>query len=286
VASLLHARSGRADAPFVVVDCAALHEELLQSEIFGHERGAFTGANRLKHGLFEVANGGTLFLDEVGEISPDVQAKLLRVLETGRFRRLGGTEEIAVDVRIVAATNRDLRQAIARGHFREDLYYRLMTFVVEIPPLRERPEDIRLLVEHFTKQLNLRFSLSKRFDAAAMAALVRHPWPGNVRELIHVLEQVIVLTDGEEIGVDDLPMAVRGAPPVSPAVDDGEVLTLREVQRRHVLSVLERAGGNRAQAARLLGTSERSFYRLLEKYRRAKPGGGRGPTSPRTRGDA
>jgi len=286
VASLLHARSGRRDAPFVVVDCAALHEELLQSEIFGHERGAFTGADRLKHGLFEVAHAGTLFLDEVGDISPDVQAKLLRVLETGRFRRLGGTEEIAVDVRIIAATNRDLRQAIARGHFREDLYYRLMTFVVEIPPLRERPEDIRLLIEHFTRQLNLRFSLSKRFDDAAMAALLRHPWPGNVRELIHVLEQVIVLSDGGEIGVDDLPMAIRGAPPASPAIDEGDVPTLREVQRRHVLSVLERAGGNRAQAARLLGTSERSFYRLLEKYRRASPGGGSGPKSPRSRGDA
>ncbi len=286
VASLLHARSGRSEAPFVVVDCAALHEELLQSEIFGHERGAFTGANRLKHGLFEVASGGTLFLDEVGDISPDVQAKLLRVLETGRFRRLGGTEEIAVDVRIIAATNRDLRQAIARGHFREDLYYRLMTFVVEIPPLRERPEDIRLLIEHFTRQLNLRFSLSKHFDDAAMAVLLRHPWPGNVRELIHVLEQVIVLSDGEEIGVADLPMGIHGAPPASATTEQGDVPTLREVQRRHVLWVLERAGGNRAQAARLLGTSERSFYRLLEKYRRASPGDGSGPKASRSRGDA
>jgi transcriptional regulator with GAF, ATPase, and Fis domain len=286
VASLLHARSGRSDEPFVVVDCAALHEELLQSEIFGHERGAFTGANRLKHGLFEVANGGTLFLDEVGDISPDVQAKLLRVLETGRFRRLGGTEEIAVDVRIIAATNRDLRQAVERGHFREDLYYRLMTFVVEIPPLRERPEDIRLLIEHFTRQLNLRFSFSRHFDDAAMAALLRHPWPGNVRELIHVLEQVMVLSDGEEMGVADLPIGVRGAPPGSPPTEQGEVPTLREVQRRHVLWVLERAGGNRAQAARLLGTSERSFYRLLEKYRRASPGEGSPPNASRSRGDA
>jgi DNA-binding NtrC family response regulator len=285
VASLLHARSRRCDAPFVVVDCAALHEELLQSEIFGHERGAFTDANRLKHGLFEVANGGTLFLDEVGDISPDVQAKLLRVLETGRFRRLGGTEEITVDVRIVAATNRDLRQAISRGHFREDLYYRLATFVVEIPPLRERPEDIRLLVEHFTAQLNLRFTLSKRIGDEAMAALLRHSWPGNVRELLHLLEQVIVLSDSDEIGPDDLPAAIRGLQPAPPGTDEREVLSLREVQRRHVLAVLERAGGNRAQAAHLLGTSERTFYRLLEKYRQSSPAGPRSKGAP-SRGSA
>ncbi|HSD66200.1 MAG TPA: sigma-54 dependent transcriptional regulator, partial [Vicinamibacteria bacterium] len=155
-ARLLHARSPRRSRPFVVVDCAALQEELLQSELFGHERGAFTGADRAKPGLFEVANGGTIFLDEVGDASPDIQAKLLRVLETGRFRHLGGTEEITVDVRVVAATNRDLRQAIARGHFREDLFYRLATFTVEIPPLRERQEDVRLLVDHFTERVNAR----------------------------------------------------------------------------------------------------------------------------------
>ncbi len=271
VATLLHAQSPRSDAPFVVVDCAALHEELLQSEIFGHERGAFTGANRLKHGLFEVASGGTIFLDEVGDISLDVQAKLLRVLETGRFRRLGGTEEIAVDVRIIAATNRDLRLAISRGHFREDLFYRLATFVAEIPPLRERPEDIRLLVDHFTRELNLRFSLSKRVGDDAMEALLRHPWPGNVRELIHVLEQVVVLSNADVIGLEDLPAVIRGSGPPSPAAETESIPTLREVQRRHVFWVLEKAEGNRAQAARLLGTSERTFYRLLERYR-SKPG--------------
>ena len=267
VATLLHAQSPRSVAPFVVVDCAALHEQLLQSEIFGHERGAFTGADRLKHGLFEVASGGTIFLDEVGDISLDVQAKLLRVLETGRFRRLGGTEEIAVDVRIIAATNRDLRLAISRGHFREDLFYRLKTFVVEIPPLRERPEDLRLLVDHFTRQLNLRFSLSKRVGDRAMEALLRHAWPGNVRELIHVLEQVVVLTDADVIGLQDLPADIRGTGSALAAEEPEQIPTLREVQRRHVLLVLEKASGNRAQAARLLGTSERTFYRLLERYR-------------------
>ena len=269
VAKLLHAQSPRSEAPFVVVDCAALHEELLQSEIFGHEQGAFTGATRLKHGLFEVAHTGTIFLDEVGDTSPDVQAKLLRVLETGRFRRLGGTEEIAVDVRIVAATNRDLKQAISRGHFREDLYYRLATFTVEMPPLRERPDDIRSLVEHFTKQFNARFSLSKRVGEAAMVALVQYSWPGNVRELIHVLEQAIALCDGDVVEMNDLPASVRShVASTGRAQAEDAIPTLREVERRHVLSVLEKAGGNRAQAARLLGTSERTFYRLLQRYNR------------------
>ena len=278
VAKLLHAHSPRADAPFVVVDCAALHEELLQSEIFGHEKGAFTGALRQKHGLFEVAHGGTIFLDEVGDTSPDVQAKLLRVLETSRFRRLGGTEEIAVDVRVVAATNRNLKEAIARGRFREDLFYRLSTFTVEIPPLRERREDIRTLAEHFTRQLNLRFSVSKRLSAPALDALMQHSWPGNVRELIHVLEQAVALSDREVVGVEDLPASmargVVGLPPSREATAAAPgstvvppVQTLRDVERAHIFAVLQRVDGNRAQAARLLGISERSFYRVLRKYR-------------------
>jgi DNA-binding NtrC family response regulator len=271
LAKLLHAQSPRSEAPFVVVDCAALHEELLQSEIFGHEQGAFTGAARQKHGLFEVAHSGTIFLDEVGDTSLEIQAKLLRVLETGRFRRLGGTEEVVVDVRIVAATNRDLRQAISRGRFREDLYYRLAAFTVEIPPLRERREDIRLLVEHFTRQFNLRFSVSKRFSEAAMDALVGHSWPGNVRELMHTLEQVVALCDDDVVGVDELPASVRGTREPPAVTSTGEIATLREVYRRHILSILEKAGGNRAQAARLLGTSERTFYRLLKRYGEAMP---------------
>ena len=281
IARLLHAESPRADAAFVVVDCAALHEELLQSEIFGHEKGAFTGASRRKHGLFEVANGGTLFLDEVGDASPDIQAKLLRVLETGRFRRLGGTEEITVDVRVVAATNRDLRQAIARGHFREDLFYRLATFTVEIPPLRERREDVGLLVEHFTERVNARFSLAKRFSAEAVDALVRYDWPGNVRELLHTVEQTVVLCDSEVIALADLPppICASAAEPAGEA-GVGEMLTLREVERRHIFSVLAKVGGNRAQAARILGTSERTCYRLLEKYRRASPQPGHGEEGP------
>ncbi len=276
VAKLLHAQSPRSEAPFVVVDCAGLHEELLQSEIFGHEKGAFTGATRQKHGLFEVAHSGTIFLDEIGDTSPDIQAKLLRVLETGRFRRLGGTDEIAVDVRIVAATNRDLRQAISRGHFREDLFYRLATFTVEIPPLRERRQDIRLLAEHFTAQFNQRFSVSRRVGEAAMDALMRHAWPGNIRELVHTMEQAIALSNGDVVGLDDLPRSVRGdAASPDPGRSD-EIPSLREVHRRHILWVLDKAGGNRAQAARLLRTSERTFYRLMKRYCGTAPKSGRG----------
>jgi DNA-binding NtrC family response regulator len=200
-----------------------------------------------------------------------VQAKLLRVLETGRFRRLGGNEETAVDVRIVAATNRNLKEAISRGHFREDLYYRLSTFTIEIPPLRDRRDDIRTLADHFITQFNLRFSVSKRLSDAAMQALMRHDWPGNVRELIHVVEQAIALSDGDVVGVDDLSVSIspkdsRPRHTVPPASGD-PIPTLREIERAHIFSVLDRVDGNRAQAARLLGMSERSFYRVLRRYR-------------------
>ena len=265
VARLLHVQSRRRERPFVIVDCAALHEHLLQSEIFGHEKGAFTGAARLKHGLFEAGNTGTIFLDEVGEMSLEVQAKLLRVLETGRFRRLGGIKEIAVDVRVISATNRDLREAIARRHFREDLFFRLALPTIEIPPLRERREDIATLVEHFTQQFNLRFSQSKRFAPAAVAALVRYRWPGNVRELAHAVQQSVVLADQDVIEPEDLPAAIVLSSTDS-AGGASEEPSLREMQRRYVLSVMERVGGNRAQAARILQISERNLYRLLRRY--------------------
>ncbi len=267
VARLLHARSPRRDRPFVVVDCATLHEHLLQSELFGHEKGAFTGAATRKQGLFEVAHGGTLFLDEVGETSLDVQAKLLRVLESSHFRRLGGTREIGVDVRVISATNRDLWEATRTGRFREDLLFRLSTLTVRIPPLRERTEDIVLLVDHFARRISRRLGLEREFSAEALACLARYPWPGNVRELAHVVEQVIVLTDRVVIEPADLSAAIRlgGESPRSVAVPQ-PYLPLREVERRHVLLVVEHAKGNRALAARTLGISTRNLYRLLKKY--------------------
>jgi DNA-binding NtrC family response regulator len=193
------------------------------------------------------------------------------VLETSRFRRLGGTEEIAVDVRIVAATNRNLRDAIARGHFREDLFYRLSTFTVDIPPLRERRDDIRALAGYFTSQFNARFSVSRRLSDAALDALMQHSWPGNVRELIHALEQAVALSDGAVVGPDDLPASVRVHRESRGGAASEPVPTLREIERAHIFSVLDRVDGNRAQAARLLGMNERSFYRLLRRHRLVSP---------------
>ncbi|MFQ5748028.1 MAG: sigma-54-dependent transcriptional regulator [Planctomycetota bacterium] len=266
VATLLHTQSSRKDAPYVVVDCAALHEDLLQSELFGHEKGAFSGAARRKHGLFEVAHEGTLFLDEVGDTSQDIQAKLLRVLETGRFRRLGGTEEIAVNVRVVSATNRNLMDAMEKGRFRKDLYFRLSTMTVEIPPLRKRPEDVPLLLDHFIDRFNRRFSRSSRLGEDARQALLHYDWPGNVRELIHVLEQAIVLSD-ERVGIGDLPERIRVHSSGKTCRESLNGLpSLQEVERRHTQAVLEAVGGRRAEAARILGISERNLYRLIKKH--------------------
>lgn len=267
VATLLHAQSLRNDAPFVIVDCTVLGEEMLRSELFGHEQGAFTGAARRKHGLFEVAHGGTLFLDEVGETSPDTQSKLLRVLETGRFRRVGGNSEIAVDVRVISATNRDLEDAIRRGRFREDLYFRLATLTIRVPPLRERVEDVGLLVEHFTNRFNRCLSLSTRFSAKAVEVMERYAWPGNVRELIHVVEQAMVLTDSDVLHSEDLPPALFGESPAPARTDEKDVpLTLRELQRQHVLAVLQECGGSRVRAAEALQISERNLRRMLKRY--------------------
>ncbi|HET7219535.1 MAG TPA: sigma-54 dependent transcriptional regulator, partial [Vicinamibacterales bacterium] len=196
VAKLLHARSARRHRPFVVVECASLNEALLQSELFGHERGAFTGAERAKAGLFEVAHGGTIFLDEIGEVSVATQVKLLRVLDTSTFRHVGGTHEIHVDVRVIAATNRDLPAMVRQGLFREDLYYRLSTVVLSLPPLRARGSDIDLLARHFAKLLSERFGVQKCVSSAALEVLRGHDWPGNVRELLHVIESAMVVSEG------------------------------------------------------------------------------------------
>jgi len=267
VAKLLHARSSRSERPFVVVECAALQEELLQSELFGHERGAFTGANRTKPGLFEVADGGTIFLDEIGEVSQATQVKLLRALDTSTFRHVGGTSEISVDVRVIAATNRNLERSVGQGLFREDLFYRLSTIILRLPPLRDRGDDVALLTRHFVEEFSRRFGLHTRVGDDAMALLRLHDWPGNVRELFHAIERAMVVCEGEEILPEHLPISLRGgSAPASLPEADGTLPSLAEVERVHMERVLRSVAGHRGNAARILGISERNLYRKLKEF--------------------
>ncbi len=270
VAKLIHARSARRLRPFVVVECAALQESLLQSELFGHDRGAFTGAERAKPGLFEVAHGGTIFLDEIGEVSPATQTKLLRVLDTSTFRHVGGTAEVHVDVRVLAATNRDVQAMVRQGLFREDLFYRLSTISLEIPPLRQRGSDVDLLAEHFVGVFNERFGSSKRIGRQAFDILRRHHWPGNVRELLHVVEAAMIVCEGEEIRPEHLPPAIRpaaAAPAADTPAENAQPETLEELERKHIRLALQASGGHRGNAARMLGISERNLYRKLRDHR-------------------
>jgi DNA-binding NtrC family response regulator len=264
VARALHASSPRRDRPMVTINCAALQESLLESELFGHEKGAFTGAVAAKPGLVEVAEGGTLFIDEIGEMAVGLQAKLLRVLEDGHFRRVGGTAERTADVRVIAATNRRLEDEIRSGRFREDLYYRLNVIAINLPPLAERRQDIPELVEHFlsTRQLGPRRC---QVQPEALEALLRYDWPGNVRELANVLERAQILAEGHLITLDDLPESLLTHHP-APAQQPADTADLHEAQRRHILNVLHEAHGNKVHAARALGISRRALYRLLEKY--------------------
>ena len=270
VAKLIHARGPRRDRPFVVVECAALQESLLQSELFGHERGAFTGADRAKPGLFEVAHGGTIFLDEIGEVSPPTQVKLLRVLDTSTFRHLGGTAEIHVDVHVIAATNRDLEAMVRQGLFREDLFYRLRTIAITVPPLRERRSDIALLARHFVSVLSERFGFRKRLGDEALSVLQARDWPGNVRELLHVVEGAMVVCEGEEIRPEHLAPAARDAraeaAAPAPVAEEPPLRTLDEMEKAQIEAALRRTGGHRGRAARALGISERSLYRKLHAY--------------------
>jgi len=261
VARALHALSGRSDQPFVSVSAGALPETLLESELFGYEKGAFTGAMTAKPGRFELANGGTLFLDEIGDITPAVQVKLLRVLQEQQFERLGATRTIEVDVRVVAATNRDLQQMIADGEFREDLFYRLNVVPVTLPPLRDRPGDIPLLVAHFLEK----YGADKRtISSEAMEALVTYKWPGNVRELENTIERILILAHEEEIGIRDLPAEVRLGDLSCQASSTGFVLPeagvdLEEVELDLVRQALERAGGSAPKAAKLLGLTAKTL---------------------------
>jgi DNA-binding NtrC family response regulator len=261
VALALHRASRRSAKPLVVINCAALPESLLESELFGHEKGAFTGAIATKQGLFEVADGGTLFIDEIGELAPSLQAKLLRVLEDGSMRRVGSLKERRVDVRLLAATNRDMQQEVANKNFREDLYYRINVMSLTLPTLRERHGDIPLLVKKFLGD-------AWTIEPEALKAIEAYHWPGNVRQLINAIERAQIMADGGCIRRCDLPAEIaagRSAAPLStspPPSSDA----LSERQRVHILEVLGRERGNKSHAARVLGVSRRSLYRLLEKY--------------------
>jgi len=258
VAHSIHEKSPRRENPFIVIHCTALPESLLESELFGYEKGAFTGAVKRKRGLVELAEHGTLFVDEVAEINAAVQAKLLRFIETGLFRRLGGGPELQLDVRIVAATNCDLRKEVTDGRFREDLYYRLNVVNIHLPPLRDRKEDINLLIDHFlNKKKGAR--VKKKLSRDALAALQRYDWPGNIRELANVIERAIILSSGAEISIDDL--AIQVVPE-----REAERKTLAELEREHISRTLALVGGNKTQAAKTLGISLRNLYRKIERY--------------------
>ncbi len=264
-ARAIHRTSRRSGQPIVVVDCSALHEELLQSELFGHEKGAFTGAHALKRGLLEVADGGSIFLDEIGEFSLPLQAKLLRVLETGTFRRVGGLRDIVVDVRVIAATNRNLPQMVEQGRFREDLFYRINVFAIVLPPLRERRQDIPLLAERLAQRLAGGRDIE--FTKEAIDLLMSYHWPGNVRELQNVIERAIILSDGPYIEAKHLPVNLRATPPLpEPTAEEGYP-TLQEVERRYIAKLLRELEGHRTRVAQALGISERNLYRKLKDYR-------------------
>lgn len=263
VARAVHQHSQRASKPMVTINCAALQESLLESELFGHEKGAFTGATTSKPGLFEVADGGTLFIDELGELAPSLQAKLLRVLEDGHMRRVGATREQRVDVRIIAATNRNLAEDVAARRFREDLLFRINVLSIDLPPLRNRRDDIVLLANHFLRTLGLSWTL----DEAAMNALCHYSWPGNVRELHNVIERASILADGSHITPTELPHQISHQSPdalASTTTEDTDNLEDRE--RLHVQRVLERENWNRNRTAEALGINRRSLYRLIQKH--------------------
>ncbi len=266
LAQRIHAKSHRADGPFVAVNCAAIPENLMESEFFGHVRGAFTGAERSHDGCFQRADGGTLFLDEIGDMSPALQAKLLRILEDGRVRPVGATEDRSIDVRVLCATHRDLQAAVREGRFRDDLYFRLAGMTFRLPPLRERPEDIRDLVQHLLGQLNAEFGTDKRASSTLLARLSGRPWPGNVRELFSYLRLLFHLVDGDLL--DELPATSE---PMTFQLARTErlvtaVVPMAEIENAAIRLALEECDGNRDEAARRLGISRSSIY---ERIRRA-----------------
>ncbi|TKB82294.1 MAG: sigma-54-dependent Fis family transcriptional regulator [Nitrospira sp.] len=272
IARAIHANSPRRDKPFIPVNCGALPDTLLESEMFGHEKGAFTGAVGLKAGLFEAATGGTLFLDEIGELGPALQVKLLRVMQDQEVRRVGGTTSVKVDVRIIAATNRDLEQLVKEDKFRDDLFYRLNVVRITLPSLVDRKEDIPMLAHHFLqKYVGGTPSGVRGFLPETMALLKEYRWPGNVRELENAVERAVSLSHGPLVTPDDLPESIRTAAPLeakaaSASEGDEVCLTLEEVEKRHLIRVLKEMRGNKVKAAKILGIDRRTLYRMAERF--------------------
>jgi len=267
VARAVHSLSPRKDKAFVALNCSAIPATLIESELFGYERGAFTGADQRRLGNFELATGGTLFLDEIGELPLELQAKFLRVLEERKIRRLGGRGEVEVDVRVICASNRDLKEEIRRGRFREDLFFRLSVFAIHLPPLKERREDIPLLVHHFIEKFNA--ETGKRVQGctpAAAATLTGYAWPGNIRELRNTVERAMILADGDVIGEEHLPPDMQSSNPEAAALRLTMGLTLDQVEKDYIIASLQRNGGNKARTAELLGISEKTLYNKLNRY--------------------
>jgi transcriptional regulator with PAS, ATPase and Fis domain len=269
VANALHQNSPRSQGPFVAINCGAIPGEILESELFGHEKGAFTGAHQRRIGLIERASGGTLFLDEISELSPDLQVKLLRVLEERHIMRVGGASQIDVDFRLVAATNRDLEEWVESGRFRQDLYYRLKVVTLEIPPLRERREDIPVFVQHFLELINRELDRNVHgVHSAVLSALKRQSWPGNVRELRNLIESMVLFAKTDEITLEDLPAEYRAATQSSVPEESAEwrPRPMAEIEREAILRTVEHTRGHRARAADLLDIGLRTLQRKLKEY--------------------
>jgi DNA-binding NtrC family response regulator len=267
VARTIHELSPRRNGPYVPINCAAMPESLMESELFGHERGAFTGADRRREGCFELANGGTLLLDEIGEMKPELQAKLLRVLEESKIRRLGGSTEVSIDVRVLAATNRDLNNSIKEGRFREDLYYRLNVFAIELPPLSEHPEDIPGLVDHFLRELKQPEGKHLTgVDAECLEMLKSYRWPGNVRQLRNIIERALIVSQGPLITVADLPPEMKRSSGSSSTFELHLGMSLDEVERELIMRTIDFTNGNKSRAAEVLGISLKTLYNRLERY--------------------
>ncbi len=267
IAHAIHERSQRKNKPFVAINCGALRETLLESELFGHEKGSFTGAYAKKIGLAEAASGGTLFLDEIGELSPQIQAKLLRFIQEGEIYRVGGKDPIKVDIRLICATNRDLEKEVQTGNFREDLFYRINTIVASVPPLRRRKEDIPSLVNHFLSTGSHAYlNRGRQMDEEAMKIMMNYDWPGNIRELQNACERLQILCEGHMIMIGDLPENIRTPEVKDETMAYDPMITLGELEKRYIIKALNHFDGNKTQAAQALGITIKTLYNKLHEY--------------------